>query len=369
MQMIDNYGKNHYSWYMKQPRVKGQALALVLIVIVVSVIIAFSITSRVVQDIRQQGEEKASTRAETIAETAIENLTLKIQSGDPLTAYAGASTRLIGVSTTNPSGGVGTLDLCDPTSTDVTKQCAANSVAQEVFFKQVIQFKVFDGENLEVFMASTASTTPVELAASRMIVHIKTDGNGKIDMTKPNSVLIKGYYRKLVSGQPELRLLSECVYDFNAAVKVAHCLPAATSNYMKITPLAHCPSVPIDADPTDTKPAIPTLLGDNDQCFQVEAAKAGYGVSFYRIKPILAAKTTDIPYIDVSATGAATPAYELPVPQMVFLNAGVYTGSASASDQQVFQQGSRLILLNKSVPEVADYVLYNGSGKAIKKSY
>jgi hypothetical protein len=91
----------------------------------------------------------------------------------------------------------------------------------------------------------------------------------------------------------------------------------------------------------------------------------GSGISFYRIKPLLNTDEPSItPYMDISATGVDTNSFELPVPQMAVIHAGVYSGTTS-SDQQVFQQSTRLILLNKAVPEVADYALYNGSTQPI----
>ncbi|MCC7304103.1 hypothetical protein IT418_01660, partial [bacterium] len=107
-----------------------------------------------------------------------------------------------------------------------------------------------------------------------------------------------------------------------------------------------------------------TTLGDI--CFSI-ASNTGTNVSTYRIKPILTkSNEQDVPYIDVSVTGDSAHSYQLPIPQMAMITAGVYSGT-TGNDHQVFQQSTRLILLNKSVPEVGDYVLYNGSTQPIKK--
>jgi hypothetical protein len=147
--------------------------------------------------------------------------------------------------------------------------------------------------------------------------------------------------------------------------------------YLKVTQDV-CPEVTINLtqDPASATGKVTDKLGD--KCFYVQnTAGFGNGVSFYRIKPLLSATNASVvPYIDISATGTSAPitpantatldAFELPVPQMAVINAGVYSGT-SANDQQVFQQSTRLILLNKAVPEIADYVLYNGSANPIVK--
>lgn len=347
--------KNQYSISMKQLRAKGQALALVLIIVVVSVIVAFSITNRVVQDIRQQGEERASTRAETFSEAAVENITLQLQNGQ-LSPNPSSPTALFSISSKDQTG-MTTLGLCDPEATDIENQCDANSIAQVGYYKMIVQFKLFDSENLEVFMApptGTGSTTPASAANSKAIIHLKANPSYNVTDSK---LLVKGFIRSATG----LQVLGECLIDVNAAPATSNCLPAT----MKITKKTDCREVIVDANLNDTVPGKATKLGD--YCFGVETV--GSGISSYRVKPLL--KATDpaiVPYVDVSVTADPTvnAQHELPIFQMAMINAGVYSGTAS-SDQQVFQQSTRLVLLNKSVPEVADYVLYNGSNSPVEK--
>ncbi len=338
---------------MKQPRAKGQALALVLIVIVVSVIIAFAITSRVVQDIKQQGEEKASTRAETMAESAVENLTLKIQSSNPETLKpAGTPYKFFAISDQSPENqSYTTLGLCSPTQTDVTKQCDKNSIAQINYYNQIIQFKLFDNESMEAFMVDTTSATSVAAANSTILIHLKKN-NSFTEAT--SKLLVKGFER---TATKELRVVGECVIGFSEGTTT--CLPTT----LTMTSIS-CPSLLVDGNLADTNPGISSVIGDI--CFSVSGAGASK-ISTYRIKPILAKTSADeVPYVDVSVTGDSAHSYQLQVPQMAMITAGVYSGTAG-TDQQVFQQTTRLVLLNKSVPEIGDYVLYNGSTQSIKK--
>lgn len=338
---------------MKQPRVKAQALALVLIVIVVSVIIAFAITSRVVEDIKQQGEERASTRAETMAESAIENLTLKIQSLSPETLKpTGASHKFFAISTESPEGeSLPTLGLCNPNETDITKQCDKNSIAQINYYNSIIQFKLFDSESIEAFMVDTTSATSVAAANSTAIIHLKKNNSFTSVSSK---LLVKAFER---TATKELRVIGECVIGLNDTTTT--CLPTT----LKMAGIS-CPQLLVDTNLADTNPGISNVLGDT--CFTIATTGANK-VSTYRVKPILTkSSASEIPYIDVSVTGDSAHSYQLPIPQMAMITAGVYSGT-SGSDQQVFQQSTRLVLLNKSVPEIGDYVLYNGSTSSIKK--
>lgn len=331
---------------MKQFRIKAQALTLVLIVVVVSIIVAFSITSRVIEDIKQQGEERASTRAEAFAESAVENLTQKLQQGKIVPQ---ANSVKYAISTQAVSGAAETLNICDPNSTNVSEQCDPNSIAQVSYYNMVVQFKVFNSENIEVPL--TNANTPVKGNDSIMIVHLRTAGNTTFT---PNTskILVKGYAKTAT----DVKLVSECVVTLGD-LTVSHCLP---DNYLK-TAKVNCDVVTLNL-------ATSTVKGQlGDTCFLVQnMPNWGNGVSFYRVKPLLTATGTETPYIDFSATGTSTTSYNLAVPQMALINAGVYSGT-SANNQQVFQQSTRLVLLNKAVPEIADYVLYNGSANPIVK--
>lgn len=352
---------------MKQSRIKAQALALVLIVVVVAVLVAFSITSRVVQDIRQQGEERASTRAETISESAVENVTLQIQSGQLNPANSPSNVETFAISSQSPAGqSLTTLNLCSPESPNVETQCDSNSVVQLGYYKMIIQFKLFDNENLEVFMNKPVGSpipspfpAPVTAGNSEIIIHLKTnDSFFEQNLTFDSKLVVKGFVRS----STDLKVVGECLINLNAPSDNIYrpCLP----NSMSVAKMDSCPNVTVKTNLADTTtPGKDALLGDI--CFKVKTV--GSGISTYRLKTILRPKVATVPaYIDVSVTSNTT-TKELQEFQMAMITAGVYSGTA-ASDQQVFQQTTRLVLLNKSVPEVADYVLYNGSTNSIVKA-
>ncbi|PIY16894.1 hypothetical protein CO112_01540 [Candidatus Dojkabacteria bacterium CG_4_9_14_3_um_filter_150_Dojkabacteria_WS6_41_13] len=344
---------------MTQPRVKGQALALVLIVVVVAVVIAFSISSRVVQDIKQQGAERASTRTETIAESAIDNLTLQLQSGKIVPDDTSPEFNI-----SNAPGGLG---LCDPNSTDLAKQCDVQSTAKITYYPYVLQFKYFDAENLEIFMTSKDTTvTPNGTNDSGIIIQLYTDHNNSYD-TQKSSILIKGFSRK--SG--ELRSVSECVFDIDTPT-ASTCLP----NVLSVAPTA-CPTLSVVNLAGSTVTIAPPQSPDPENiCFKVFVNQVpptnyrnSYAIDLYRIRPILtkASGYNDVPFVDITvSSNNSGGAFKLPVLHMAMITAGVYSGTGP-TEQQVFQQKTRLVLLNKSVPEVADYVLYNGSSNPITK--
>lgn len=356
---------------MRELRLKGQALALVLIVIVVAIVVAFAITNRVVEDIRQQGEERASTRAETIAEGAIEQLTMQIQSQmENVMPATGEQFKIFAISNEAPDGSAyETLDLCKPDSeADVSEQCDKNSLAQINYYKQIIQFKLFSNESIEAFMENTNESTG---SLNPIIIHLKN--NDSFQKTGSH-LLVKGFVRKVpVSGRegggsnsaPILQVVGDCIIQLNAGdTASAACLPNTTLEMNRVT----CPTdVPVIPNPAEPASQVKTsLAGEDGICFEVSPKTP---VSTYRIKPMLAARAqdTEVPYVDVSVTGAsAESSYLLPVNQMAMITAGVFAG-ATGSDQQVYQQSTRLLLINKTVPEIADYVLYNGSDKPITK--
>ncbi len=345
---------------MKNFRTKGQALALVLIIVVVAVIIGYAITTRVIEDVRQQSEERASTRAETIAESAVENLTQKLQTGELRPGVEGAVSAF-GISNQAPSGiqTVSNLGLCDPQSTDISKQCDANSVAKVSYFNMIVQFKLFSNENIEVQLTDAASTVPKTGTEGAIIIHANKSATNDSFKLDQSSIMIKALKRVMVDGKAQVQVVGECVWNLNAATAPAGtCIPNNTLSMALVT----CPSVAVDTDQNETTPASQKVLGTN--CLSIQPT-AGNGVSFYRIKPLLQGGAAgQNSYVDISATGLTIS--KLPVPQMALINAGVYSGTVGSS-QQVFQQSTRLVLLNKSVPEIADYALYNGAEAPISK--
>lgn len=344
---------------MKKFRLKGQALALVLIIVVVSIIIAFAITGRILQDIKQQTQERASTRAETLAETTVEYLTQQLQSGTLVPQPATNALRF-GISNQAPPSGTA-LDICRPDAQSLSQQCDTNSIAQISFFKMVVQFKMFSNESIETHLVQAGSPTAVSGANAQIIVHLDATDNATYNPAA-SSFLVKAFVRT-----PELKLVSECLVNINSLDNAAYSAPCQPNTNLRITPIT-CPDVTITlSDPNDPNTSSRTSTKSLGQkCAKVEPLGAT-AVSFYRIMPLLsAASASTAAYTTVSTTGVNPTAYELPVAQMAMINAGVYTGGGTPG-QQVFQQTTRLILLNKSVPEVADYVLYNGSALPVSK--
>jgi len=345
---------------MAQSRVKGQALALVLIVVVVAIVVAFAISNRVIQDTQQQGEERASTRAETFAESAIDNLTSQIQAGAILPNPNGAE---YAISTEYPDSSIPNtntpLGICDPNESDISQQCDADSLAKILFYRYVLQFKFFDAENLEIFMAEPDDTVrPNRTNDSGIIIFI--ENNTSYDETV-SKLLIKGFSRN--NSTKELRPISECLVGITG--NNSDCQP----DILQVTSIS-CPTkIPVRTV-NNTTTDFPDNIANFD-CVQVSVKAtqtAQHAIDLYRIRPILTKTSggTEVPYVSLSVTGKAANSYLLPTYHMAMITAGVYSGT-TASDQQVYQQRTRLVLLHKTVPEIADYVLYNGSDQPITK--
>lgn len=347
---------------MSQLRIKAQALALVLIVVVVAIVVAFAISNRVIQDTQQQGQERASTRAETFAESAIDDLTLQIQGGEVVPNEHGQE---YAISTESPSGipvANAPLAICDPNSTDVTKQCDPQSVAKILFYKYVLQFKYFDAENLEIFLTEPGTTPAAKSIQNDSGVIIYLEPNDSYDPAK-SKILIKGFTRG--NATKELRPVSECL--IGVTENSGACLP----NILHVVSVT-CPqniSIPTNNNTNTKFPVNPADFHCVSVSVSKPADRLGYAIDLYRIRPILTKATgkTEVPYMSLSVTSNnATDYYRLPTFHMAMITAGVYSGT-TASDQQVFQQKTRLVLTHKTVPEMADYVLYNGSDQPIRK--
>jgi len=342
-------------------RVGGQALALVLIVIAISVVIAFAITSRVIEDIKQQGEEKSSTRAEALSESATEKITQMILSGELSPTNTGIVSYSVGDSI--GEGDTGKLDICKEDSDNLETKCDPKSSVEIAYYKMILQFKLFNSESIEVHLvhpdvqAHKNDTSPSYSYVKRgndtaILVHVRNPSEERTTSYNGSHLMVKSFWR--TNPEAEVRLSAECVINLQS--DTASCLP---KNALQIA-VKSCEAVKLTGSIADGK-----KLGD--KCYTIRQA-SGNGISFYRLKPLLVApsESNDIPYVDISVTGIGPNNFDLPEYQMAFINAGVYSGE-NGSDSQVFQQTTRLMLIHKSVPEIADYVLYNGSDQPITK--
>lgn len=339
---------------MKTPKIKGQALALVLIVVVIAVIIVFAVSARVVSDIRQQSLERTSARAEGLAQSAVDNLTQKVNGGLQIGQTPG-SKKVFGVSDVAPSGVTvdGNLGLCSPTQVDVSKRCESSSVANVTSYNRIIKFRIGNSENFEVQITAPGLNQQKTGVNGGMYLYASANNSFDAASLGKSAISIKAYNRYDPSGL-KTTLVSECVWDLNnidspGAAQIA-CSPASA---IQITKPASCP---------DT-----ATYGSS--CVKIEPT-AGTGVSFYRVKSMLipaAGVTSDSSYIELSAIDTKPQSgYNFDLAQMAFIRALVYTTQGTANDT-VAQDASRLMLINSSVPEVADYVLFNGSSEQIKK--
>lgn len=337
--------------------IKGQALALVLVIIAVSIIVVLALTNRVLTDMKQQTQERIATRTETLADSAVDKITQMLDSGDlPLT---GAETqRFISV---DPEGGSDPnyLGLCSPDEEDVNKRCDATSQATIVGYKGIFQFKLFNGESFEIPLTANKDDSPIAEEESKVLIHLKTaNQNFNIDNS---AFLIKSYQRKEIKGNREVVLNGECVWKLNTTTnQKAQCIPKDSNgnDFTIEATVVTCPQITIEGADE------PIVLGDT--CLEVQGLN-DYPVSFYRIKPLLAGNVDNVvPFIEMSTTGAKSEnQYQLNLYHMAIIKVGVY--SSQPGTEQVFQQKTRVYLPNLIVPEIADYVLYNGSDRPISK--
>lgn len=333
----------------KQPRVKGQALALVLVMVVIAVVVVIAVTSRVTTDIQQQALERASTRAETIAESAIDKVTQQIQKGD-ISLRTGTQKYSIGDQT---QGTVGSLGICTANTTDLSKKCSSESEVSIIPYNKIIKFKVNNGENLEAHLFPENTVQRSTGATSEIIASV-SDNDSFVD--NQSVLLVRGFavMTDPTSNKLTTRLVGECVWSVRGTSQnTVNCEPG---NGLRAIAVDSCPDV--------------NRYGA--KCMSFRATAESGGATFYRVKAVLKGKNNHPnPNIEVSllsskATADPKTSYDLPVPQMVFVRAAVYTGESGGA-QSIFQESDRIILVRPIVPEAFDYVLFNGSGDTLEK--
>jgi Tfp pilus assembly protein PilX len=333
----------------KQPRVKGQALALVLVMVVIAVVVVIAVTSRVTTDIQQQALERASTRAETIAESAIDKVTQQIQKGE-ISLRTGTQKYSIGDQT---QGTVGSLGLCTENTTDLSKKCASESEVSIIPYNKIIKFKINNGENLEAHLFPENAALRYTAGASEIIASV-SDNDSFAD--NQSALLVRGFavLNDPTSGKLTTRLVGECVWSIRGT----------SQNTVNCTPGDMFRGVALDS--------CPDINRYGTKCMSFRATPASGGVTFYRVKAVLKGKNNHPnPNVEVSLLSSVVTAdpktsYDLPVPQMVFVRAAVYTGESGGA-QSIFQESDRIILVRPIVPEAFDYVLFNGSGETLEK--
>jgi len=328
---------------MQKRELKGQALALVLIVVVLAIIVVIAVSSRVASDIRQQGLERSSARAESLADSAVEKLTQILQNDPTLIdtiSTEGSITYPISSDSTDPSS----LDLCSASSTDLSTVCAIDSTAEATVFNKIIKFKVLNSESIESHLTTSGVSAP-NVTGTDATLTLSAFGNSELNL--PESAL---YVRAFKNSGSEVRLVGECVWKLSGnSVSTVQCMPSGTG--ISAQQVASCPET--------------AKYGSLCMQFVPSASEA---VSFYRVKALLKPQTgtPNATSIELSLLGSESNNFDLPVAQMAFIRAGVYTGNQD-NNQSVFQEANRLVILRPAVPEAFDYVLYNGSGDPIVK--
>ena len=296
-------------------RVKGSILVLVLVILLVAALLLIFTMNQLASYIQQTTTEKQEKVTDVFAKSALDILTKRIIENPNLyTADVNVSLQ--------------SLTVCSPNASDADKRCDANSRVHVKVLPYIFAYKLGHDQTIQATLAdSTVRSTAVTPSSIELIF------TPQVEDTLPDRLLVTGYYYN--NG---LRVLGTCVITFtNTTITRGACLGPLSAVRLSID---------------NTRPEYGRLR------IRISATGANRA-HFYRIK-LLASNVQES--VNISVTG---PGYgNLNKVQEILLQANVLSVEA---DNKVSTKLIRAILMSRMMPEVFDWVLFNGSGGSIQK--
>ncbi len=309
-------------------KVKGSTLILVLVILFVASLLLFFTMSALVSQTKQVKVEREKSKADLFAESALDSLTKKFLENpdDFLNNYVSGDSLTVPLS--NSSNGLG---ICDPSATDIEKKCSADSYVNIKKFKYIFGFKLKHDETVQVTLAKENQNPTVSDIDFEF-----TDPNPSSEQQK--YLVTSYYYENPTSNNRVLKVAGSCTVTFtNNSTDVA-CLGNISGSIL---------SVP--ADKTD--------FGTRRVRFTFPT---NYYPHFVRIKGLY----SDVnKFTWVSITGKDYS--NLPLEQMVLFDSHVYT--YDNNNEVIHSHLVKTILVNPQMPEVMDWVFFNGSNQSVVK--
>ena len=312
---------------MLKRKLRGSTLVVVLVVMGIAALVLVYILSKIHVQIQQYTLEKTTTQAEQQAKSALDKLTKQFINNP--SAFGPTPTEV-------PLGDSG-LQICKPDATKPEERCSASSKVYVRRYKKIIRYSLNNDETIEITMAEAPNSVP----ASSSTVSIFTDPyeNGIGD------VLVLMAYR--YDGTNGLKVVGECVAKFRNTAENVSCLGDLTV----VTGISDT-ATNVSADAAKTYGA---------KYFVVRSNSA---VSFYRLKALLHAADAEIPVSVAGPISGSNPA-DLPEGQVQVFTAVVYTEGEDV--KQTYTELTRMVWIHPQMPEVFDWVLFNGSNSPIEK--
>lgn len=307
---------------MKIQKIKGSTLILVLIILFVAAILMLFTMSAVVYQSKLVKTQQQKSRADLFAESAL-NIVSNDFLEDPSAFLANPETERT----------LESMGVCSSTATDLTKKCNADSKVYIKKLDYILAYRLKHGETIQVDLADK-NNSPTVGAIDIMFTNPNYDND--IDR-----LLITGYYYQN-PGSPSatLKPTGACIINYKE-----HLVSTSCVGQMQLSG-----ALSIPADKAD--------YGNNR--IRLTFTNSATRSHFIRIKGIY---SNDSKETWVSVTG---PNYSnLPLPQEVVLKSVAY--SYDAKGEIVQSKIVKTLFAHPEMPEVMDWVFYNGANSSVVK--
>jgi len=222
-------------------------------------------------------------------------------------------------------------DICGPTGTfPEDKKCDADSVIKFQKFKKIIGYMIKNGETIQATISPIPNPS-VGGTPAWIEIHFTPNTGG-------DTLLVTGYY---MSGS-ELKIAGACTIRYAtdaSSVSGATCLG-------NLVYRVYSPSTEENAQKYGTTRVLVRPGGTQK-------------ISYYRVTYLT--KSNEPGYLSITGSNYA----DMPLEQQIVFKAIAYSVGDPAKRVKV--AFSRSVMINPAVPEVFDWVLYNGSSASIVK--
>ena len=312
---------------MRIPKnIKASTLVLVLVILFVASLLLFFTMSALVSQTKQVKVEREKDKSELFAESALDVLSKKFAEDpeDFVTNYVNGDTKSVPLSSNNGLG------ICDENADDINKKCGDQSHVLIRKLKYIYSFKLKHDETLQVTLAkkdqnATASDIEIEF----------TDPTA--DNHQQRYLVTAYYYVHPNMPTRALRVAGSCTITFNQSSTSVSCLGDIHNSVL---------SVPDDKKDYGEK--------------RVRLSFVNNKPHFVRIKAIYSNINK---YTWVSVTGKNYS--DLPLEQMLVFDSHVYT--TDANNETLHSHLVKTIVFNPQMPEIMDWVFFNGSNQSVVK--
>ncbi len=311
-----------YHMYMRIQKIKGSSLVLVLIVLFISAIMLFFTMSVLVFQSKQVKTEQEKNSADLFAKSALDLLTNEVI--QDTNAF---------LSNTEQSRTLRDMNICDEDQTSVEKKCKDDSKVDIYKLKYILAYRLKHDESLQVTLAQKDQAPTVSAID---VIFTNQDADNHTD----RYVITAYYYTNPGHSNSELKTTGSCVVSFEDTVTGSTCLGGIT-----ITTGLNIPSDRAS-------------YGDNR--FRLTFNNASTRPHFVRIKGLYSA-TDKVTWVSVTGVDYS----DLPLIQEVVFKADVY--GFDQTNEIVHSKLVKTVFVNASMPEVLDWVFYNGSNQSVAK--